>query len=119
MQVARSCRTGYNFAEAYVAAAREQQGSQPIPSRMPTENEVSLLLSNLVLALKKLEDIRDMIQQNRIHNERARENGGRKPDDEDVSMYGDGIKPPYAMNEVKKRRGVSLCSPRVFMSKTQ
>lgn len=108
MQVARSCRTGFNFAEAYVAAAREQQGSQQIPSRMPTENEVGLLLSNLVLALKKLEDIRDMIKQNRIHNERARENGGRKPDDEDVSMYGDGAKAPYVMNEVKKRRGVSL-----------
>ncbi|KAK4138085.1 hypothetical protein BT67DRAFT_447725 [Trichocladium antarcticum] len=104
-EVARSCRTGFNFAEAYVAAAREQQGSQQIPSRMPTENEVGLLLSNLVLALKKLEDIRDMIKQNRIHNERARENGGRKPDDEDVSMYGDGAKAPYVMNEVKKRRG--------------
>jgi hypothetical protein len=102
-----SCRTGYHFAEAYVAAAREQQGSQPIPSRMPTENEVSALLNNLVFALKKLEDVRDMVQQNRIQTERARDSGGRSPEDEDVSMYGDGIKPSYAMHEVKKRRGVS------------
>ncbi|KXX73926.1 GATA zinc finger domain-containing protein 10 [Madurella mycetomatis] len=104
-QIASSCRTGYHFAEAYVAAAREQQGSQPIASRMPTENEVSLLLNNLVLALKKLEDVRDMIQQNRLHNERARENGNRKPEDEDVAMYGDGMKPAFGMGEAKKRRG--------------
>ncbi|KAK4104089.1 hypothetical protein N658DRAFT_419508 [Parathielavia hyrcaniae] len=103
-----SCRTGYHFAEAYVAAAREQQGSQPIPSRMPTENEVSSLLNNLVFALRKLEEVRDMVQQNRIQNERARDTGGgRSPEDEDVAMYGgDGIKPAaYAMHEVKKRRG--------------
>ena len=108
MQIMRSCRTGYHFAEAYVAAAQEQQGTQPLPSRMPTENEVSVLLNSLIFALKKLEDVRDMVQQNRIQNERARENGGRNADDEDVSMYGDGIKPPYSMHEVKKRRGVSL-----------
>lgn len=107
MQIASSCRTGYHFAEAYVAAAREQQGSQPIASRMPTENEVSLLLNNLVLALKKLEDVREMIQQNRLHNERARENGNRKPEDEDVAMYGDGMKPAFGVGEAKKRRGVS------------
>ncbi|AEO62431.1 uncharacterized protein THITE_2106568 [Thermothielavioides terrestris NRRL 8126] len=100
-----SCRTGYHFAEAYGAAAREQQGSQPIPSRMPTENEVSLLLNSLILALKKLEEVRDMVQQNRIQNERARDSGSRKPEDEDISMYGDGIKPAYALSEVKKRRG--------------
>ena len=111
MQIMRSCRTGYHFAEAYVAAAQEQQGAQPLPSRMPTENEVSVLLNSLIFALKKLEDVRDMVQQNRIQNERARESGGRSGDDEDVSMYGDGIKPPYSMHEVKKRRGVSLSLP--------
>ena len=108
-QIMSSCSTGYNFAEAYVAAAREQQGQQPIPSRMPTKNEVSVLLNCLIFTLKKLEYVRDMVQQNRIQNERARESGGRNPDDEDVSMYGDGIKPTCAaMHEVKKRRGVSL-----------
>ncbi len=108
-----SCRTGYSFAEEYVAAVREQQGSPPIPSRMPTENEVSVMLNSLIFALKKLEDVRDMVQQNRIQNERARESGGLNPKDEDVSMYGDGIKPAYAMHEVKKRRGVSFLSPDV------
>lgn len=108
MQVANTCRNGYNFAEAYAAAAREQQGSQPMISRMPTESEVSSLLTSFVMALKKLEDIRDMVQQNRIHSERARENGGRKPGEEDVPMYGDGTKPAYPVTEVKKRRGVSF-----------
>jgi hypothetical protein len=103
--IMRACRTGYNFAEAYVAAAQEQQGSQPIPSRMPTENEVSEILSSMVYTLKKLEDVRDMVQQNRIQTERARDTNGRSPDDEDMSMYGDGNKPAYAMHEVKKRRG--------------
>jgi len=107
MQIMTSCRTGYHFAEAYVAAAREQQGAQPIPSRMPTENEVTALLNNLVFALKKLEDVRDMVQQNRIQSERARDSSGRSPDDEDASMYGDGFKPAYVITEVKKRRGVS------------
>ncbi|KAK4177858.1 hypothetical protein QBC36DRAFT_345097 [Triangularia setosa] len=102
--VANSCRTGYNFAEAYVAAAREQGGTQPILSRMPTENEVSGLLNSLVLALKKLEEVREMIQRNRIQDERARDHG-RKPEDEDVAMYNDGMKPAYSLNEVKKRRG--------------
>jgi len=113
MQIMSSCRTGYNFAEAYVAAAREQQGLLPIPSRMLTEKEVSPMLSSLIFALKKLEDVRDMVQQNRIQNERARESGGRNPEDEDVSMHGDSIKPAYAMHEVKKRRGVSFLSPDV------
>ncbi|KAL2259622.1 hypothetical protein VTK26DRAFT_6639 [Humicola hyalothermophila] len=104
--VAGACRTGFNFADAYAAAAaQEQQGGQPTLSRMPTENEVTALINNLVMALKKLEDIREMCQQNRIRNERVRENGSRKPDDEDVSMYNDGIKPAYGVNEVKKRRG--------------
>ncbi|KAH6630944.1 hypothetical protein B0J18DRAFT_116599 [Chaetomium sp. MPI-SDFR-AT-0129] len=101
----RACRTGYDFAEAYSTAAQEQQGSQPIPSRMPTENEVTELLNNLLYASKKLEDIRDMVQQNRLRNERARDSTGRSPEEEDVSMYGEGMKPAYAMHEVKKRRG--------------
>ena len=106
-----SCRTGYSFAEAYVAAAQEQQGSPRIPSSMPTEKEVRVMLNSLIFALKKLEDVRDMVQQNQIQNERTHESGGRKPEDEDVSMYGDGIKPAYTMHEVRKRRGISFLSP--------
>jgi hypothetical protein len=113
VQIISACRTGYHFAEAYAAAAQEQQGNQPLLSRMPTENEVGALLNSLIFALKKLEYVRDVVQQNRIQNERARENGGRNLDDEDVPMYGDGMKPPYSMHEVKKRRGVSFVPSRV------
>lgn len=74
---------------------------------MPTENEVGGLLNSLLLALKKLEEVREMIQRNRIQDERARDHG-RKPEDEDVAMYNDGMKPAYSLNEVKKRRGVSF-----------
>jgi hypothetical protein len=98
----------FNFADAYSIAAREQHGPQPIPSRLPTENEVGALIDNMVMVKKKLEEVRDMVQQNRINTERARENIGRKGfEDEDIAMYGDGMKQPYSMNEVKKRRGVS------------
>ncbi|KAK4191574.1 hypothetical protein QBC35DRAFT_291700 [Podospora australis] len=96
--IGNTCRTGYNFAEAYGAAAREQNGSQPIPSRMPTENEVNSLLNSLVMALKKLEDVREMVHHNK-NNERARKS------EEDTPMYDDGMKSGYSLNEVKKRRG--------------
>lgn len=105
-----SCRTVYNFAEAYVAVAREQQGP-PIPSRMPTEHEISVMLNSLIIALKQLEDVRDIVQQNPIQNERARESGGHNAEDEDVPMCGDGIKPAYVIHEVRKRRGVSFLYP--------
>lgn len=111
-QISTSSRAVTHFAEAYVAAAREQQGSQPIPSRLPTENEVNAMISTGLHVLQKLEEVRDIVQQNRISMERARENGGgpvaRKPlEEEDVPMYGDNIKQPYNITEVKKRRGVS------------
>jgi len=109
-QISTSSRAVTHFAEAYIAAAREQQGSQPIPSRLPTENEVNAMISTGLHVLQKLEEVRDIVQQNRISMERARENGGpRKPmeEEEDLAMYGDGMKPPYGPGsmEVKKRRG--------------
>jgi len=105
-QIAQAGRTVFHFAEAYGAAAREQQG-QTIPSRLPTENEVGVVIDNAMLAVEKLRDVRDMI--NRINTDRLRENGGRKGlDDDDTVMYGDGMKQAYSITEVKKRRGVSL-----------
>ncbi|KAK3360144.1 hypothetical protein B0T25DRAFT_121980 [Lasiosphaeria hispida] len=107
-QIATSSRTVAHFAEAYIAAAREQQGAQqPIPSRLPTESEVNAMINTSLHALQKLEEIREIIQQHRISVERARENGGRKGmEEEDVPMYGDGMKQgPYNITEVKKRRG--------------
>ncbi|KAK3685741.1 hypothetical protein B0T22DRAFT_227892 [Podospora appendiculata] len=103
--VACASRTVFGFSEAHLAAAREQQGSQPIPSRLPTEAEVTHVLENTAMITKKLEEIREMIRHN---TEQARENGGGRKgfDDEDSSMYGDGLKQSYSITEVKKRRGV-------------
>ena len=70
-----------------------------------------MILNSLIFALKKLEDVQDIVQQDRIQNERARESSGRNPEDKDASMCGDGIKPAYAIHEVKKRHGVRFLSP--------
>lgn len=66
------------------------------------------MIDTIMLVKKKLEEVREMVQQTRVTTERARVHGSRKPyDDEDMAMYGDGMKQPYTLNEVKKRRGVS------------
>ncbi|KAM7208698.1 hypothetical protein V8F20_000861 [Naviculisporaceae sp. PSN 640] len=104
--ISNTARTIVNFADSYGSAAREQQGSQPILSRLPTETELSGLIDSSVLMVKKLEELREMVQQNRMNTERARENGGRKPYEDDDSMYVDGgLKQQYSIAEVKKRRG--------------
>lgn len=101
-------RTLYNFAEAYANIASEQHGGQPIPQRLPADKEVSEMLHNVDYLKKTLDNIREIVNSS-IANEKAREGGKyRGPyDDEDVSMYGDGMKPHYGLGEVKKRRGVS------------
>ncbi|EGZ75073.1 hypothetical protein NEUTE2DRAFT_104387 [Neurospora tetrasperma FGSC 2509] len=103
-QIAHAGRTVYHFAEGYGAAAREQQG-QPLPSRLPTESEISVVIDSAVVAVENLKNLRHLIAQ--INSERSRENGGRKSgaEDDDVSMYGDGIGKHSSFNEVKKRRG--------------
>ncbi|EGR50828.1 uncharacterized protein TRIREDRAFT_57735, partial [Trichoderma reesei QM6a] len=75
---------------------------------LPTEREVSDMLSNVEYLKRSLEQCREVIVAS-LQSERARE--GAKPpkgpyeEDQDVPMYGDSIKPPYGMTEVKKRRG--------------
>ncbi|KAH8893233.1 hypothetical protein GQ53DRAFT_780705 [Thozetella sp. PMI_491] len=104
--ISTSARTIFGFADAFDAAAREQQGQRSIPSRLPLENEVTSIIETALHVKKKLEEVRDMVQQNRLNHERARASGGRKPyDDEDMPMYNDGMKQPFTLNEVKKRRG--------------
>ncbi|KAK1778047.1 hypothetical protein QBC45DRAFT_170821 [Copromyces sp. CBS 386.78] len=102
--IAHAGRTVYHFAEGYGAAAREQQG-QPLPSRLPTESEISVVIDSAVVAVENLKNLRHLIAQ--INSERSRENGGRKSgaEDDDVSMYGDGMGKHSSFNEVKKRRG--------------
>ncbi|KAI1773377.1 hypothetical protein F4818DRAFT_106689 [Hypoxylon cercidicola] len=102
-------RTVCNFAEAYSKIASEQQGGQPIPERLPSDQEVSSMLSNVDFMKRSLENLRELVQHS-LANEKAREGGrGKGPyeGDDDISMYGDGMKQPYGLNEVKKRRGVS------------
>lgn len=107
-QIASASRTMFNFAEAWARVAQEQHGP-PILERLPTEGEVGDMLSNAELLKRSLEDIRDMILIT-IQTERAREGAKAKgpyEDEQDAAMYGGGMKPQYAMTEVKKRRGVS------------
>ncbi|KAH7261864.1 hypothetical protein BKA59DRAFT_4521 [Fusarium tricinctum] len=106
-RIGSSSRTIFNFAEAYSRIAQEQHGAHPIPARLPTEREVSDMLSNIEHVKQSLEQVRDLVQTS-IQNERAREGAKMKgPYDEEheVSMYGDGMKPQYGITEVKKRRG--------------
>ncbi|KAF4451178.1 hypothetical protein F53441_5788 [Fusarium austroafricanum] len=106
-RIGSSSRTIFNFAEAYSRIAQEQHGAHPIPARLPTEREVSDMLSNIELVKRSLEQVRDLVQTS-IQNERAREGAKMKgpyEEENDVNMYGDGMKPQYGMAEVKKRRG--------------
>jgi hypothetical protein len=108
-RIGSSSRTIFNFAEAYSRIAQEQHGAHPIPARLPTEREVSDMLSNIELVKRSLEQVRDLVQTS-IQNERAREGAKMKgpyEEEHDVNMYGDGMKPQYGITEVKKRRGVS------------
>lgn len=102
-------RTLYNFAEAYANIASEQHGGQPIPQRLPQDKEVAEMLHNTDYLKKTLDNIREIVN-NSIAHEKAREGGksrGGPYDDDDISMYGDGMKQHYGLGEVKKRRGVS------------
>ncbi len=121
-QIGSHSRTIFNFAEAYGRIAQEQQGSQPIPERLPTEREVSEMLANAEYIKRSLEQVREVVQAS-IQSERAREGAKMKGPYEDghahahahghghdVPMYGDGMKPHYPVTEVKKRRGVSFSS---------
>ncbi|KAI1380996.1 hypothetical protein F4677DRAFT_207607 [Hypoxylon crocopeplum] len=101
-----SSRTVCNFAEAYSKIASEQHGGQPIPERLPSDQEVASMLSNVDFMKRSLENLRELVQHS-IATEKAREGRGKGPyeGDDDISMYGDGIKQPYGLSEVKKRRG--------------
>lgn len=92
----------------YGNIASEQHGGQPIPQRLPTEREVSEMLGNVDYLRKTIENVREVVQHS-IASEKAREGGKHKApyDDDDVSMYGDGMKHSYGLGEVRKRRGVS------------
>lgn len=67
------------------------------------------MLGNVDFMKRSLENLRELVQHS-LATEKAREGGrgkGSYDGDDDLSMYGDGMKQPYGLNEVKKRRGVS------------
>lgn len=73
------------------------------------------MLANLEVIKQSFDQVKDAVQAS-IQSERAREGikiKGQYEEDHDVPMYGDVMKPQYAMpsHEVKKRRGVSQCFP--------
>lgn len=82
-----------------------------MPTRLPSEREVGDMLNMTEWMKGMIENLRGMVQANMVMNDRAREaSRGKGPpsyEDEDMSMYGDGMKSPYEMGSVKKRRGVS------------
>lgn len=59
------------------------------------------MINNVDFIKKSLENVRELVQ----HTEKAREGNKHKGYDDDVSMYGDGMKQHYGIGEVKKRRG--------------
>ena len=105
-----SSSTIRNFAEAYCKLASEEHGRHPIPERLPTRGEIDSMIGNVEMIKKSLENVREL--QHNVETEKAREMGKhqRTFEDDDVSMYGDGMKQTYNMGEVKKRRGVSTPS---------
>lgn len=80
-----------------------------MPTRLPTEREVGDMLNMAEWMKGMLDNLRGMVQASIVMNDRAREvSRGKGPyEDEDMAMYGDGMKAAYEMGGVKKRRGVS------------
>jgi hypothetical protein len=105
-RIATCSRTIYNFAEAYIKVAQEQQTAHPILARLPNDREIAEMMNNVELIRKSLESTRELVQMTAM-SERAREAGkgkGMYDDDQDVNMY-DAMKNTFSIPEVKKRRG--------------
>ncbi|KAI0110813.1 hypothetical protein GGR51DRAFT_78835 [Nemania sp. FL0031] len=107
-KIAWNANTLRNFAESYLKVATEQHGGQPIPERLPSEKEVSELIDVSIWLKSQLENVRDIVQHSLEQKARdsSRNSGPSYEGDDDISMYGDNVKPsPYGSGEVKKRRG--------------
>jgi len=99
VQIALSSRIIFNFAEAFDVATKEPNGGAPVPSRLPNETEITVMMDNASNIRQCLYDMRSMIQHSRVNSERARdmarEAAMRKaPEEEDVHMYHDPSKAP-------------------------
>ncbi|WZH50241.1 GATA-type domain-containing protein [Fusarium acuminatum] len=109
-RISSSSRTILHCAEAYSRLAREQHGAHLIPKRLPTEWELSDMLSNMELIKRSLEYVKDLVQTS-IQIERTREGGKMKylyKKEHHAPIYGHAIQPSLDITEIKKRRAVSL-----------
>lgn len=80
-----------------------------MPTRLPSEREIGDMLNMAEWMRGMLDNLRTMVQHSMVMNDRAREASGSKGpyEDEEMAVYGDGMKSAYEMAGVKKRRGVS------------
>jgi hypothetical protein len=106
LQIATGARTIFNFADGYHKIVGEHTTPRMIPERLPTEREMTEMLSNVEYMKQSLEQLRDQVQQNLRHEQMQGKMKGPY-EDEDVQMY-DTAKPTFGVTEVKKRRGVSF-----------
>ncbi|EJT77119.1 hypothetical protein GGTG_07031 [Gaeumannomyces tritici R3-111a-1] len=104
-KIGSSSRQILSFAETYGKIAQEEQGPPP-PGRLPTEQEIADMVSNCETIHYMLDMVRGSVNHT-IMNQRMREGSRARgfPEDEDGSMFHDGMKPGYGGGEVKKRRG--------------
>ncbi|KAH6949579.1 hypothetical protein DER45DRAFT_588422 [Fusarium avenaceum] len=99
-------RTILHCAEAYSRLAREQRGAHLIPKRLPTEWELSDMLSNMELIKRSLEHVKDFVQTS-TQNERTREGGKMKylyKKEHHAPIYGHAIQSSLDITEIKNRR---------------
>ncbi|KAI6497372.1 hypothetical protein MCOR13_006767 [Pyricularia oryzae] len=103
-KVGGSAHVLLSFADRYAQIAQDE----PVPSRMPSDAEISDMVANcehVMIALDALRNQR-MYLSNELHREGApRPSRGYGGEDEDVNMYNDGMKQSYNVMETKKRRG--------------
>lgn len=105
-KVGGSAHVLLTFADRYAQVAQDEHG--PLPSRMPSDGEISDMVANCEHVMLALDAIRNhrMYLSNEMHREGApRSNRGYGGEDEDSSMYSDGMKQNYNAMETKKRRG--------------
>ncbi|SCO88904.1 related to NsdD protein [Fusarium oxysporum] len=96
----------YDYATPARRIAREQHGAHLIPERLPTEWEVSDMLSNMELIKRSLEHVRDLVQTS-IQNEGTREGDMMNcfyKGEHHALIYGHAMQPSFSMTESKKRR---------------
>ncbi|KAL5585828.1 hypothetical protein FOVSG1_013520 [Fusarium oxysporum f. sp. vasinfectum] len=105
-QISSSSHTILHCAEAYNRIALEQHGTHLIPERLPTEWELSDMLSNMELIKRSLEHVEDLVQTS-IQNERTHEGVKMKclyRGENHALISAHAMQPSFGMAEIKKQR---------------